>query len=554
MNKSVKKTITQLEKGLDITNIQLAEALQATAEGDYVTEDALDEALQGKADLVGGKVPAEQLPSYVDDIIDFQAVTFYNNLFDTIGIPSYENKLYFVEAEAAPDQYANKFVNTGNNTAESDWVVIEPEDGKIYLSVAEGETQNHSWRWSGTQLVDLDKQFADEIAALNNKTYSIIYGSVSDRQDLTTGSPGQGVLRVIYETLVSSTVYSLMSIRFSNNGVSYVLPLFDVDPSEHSFRIYNDGALQKYQVTLSGSTYTFTQLESNGNVVFISEDSAANIKALENLDTSKNYPCLITYQNIPYSTFITYKNSNFYAVGSGNTGRIVRFTINPTTGVIIFDSSIDVTAIYHQGGYTNAGGNKSVSQVYSEMANVFTANWVTVKSTSLGTTISDTTLQTNLENASAIVITYPDESPLILTRGEKLSDRVNFLGIASASGGNHIIYRVVYMTATHTLSVRDTVYSYDTYTYYKNAGGTKTEAEFKTNYIGAVDGVPSDALISNLMDNATFAAGLATNADFNNSLLSNNFPQDLAATASFQNELLNDENFITQLKTKLGIS
>lgn len=131
--------------------------------------------------------------------------------------------------------------------------------------------------------MDLDKQFSDEIAALNNKTHSILYGSVSDRQDLTTGNPGQAVLRVIYETLASNTIYALMSIRFSNNGVSYTLPIFDVDPSEHSFRIYNDGALQKYQITLSGSTYTFTQVENISNTIFISDNAASNKTTVSNL-------------------------------------------------------------------------------------------------------------------------------------------------------------------------------------------------------------------------------------------------------------------------------
>lgn len=36
---------------------------------DYVDEAA--SSIDSKADLIGGKVPAEQLPSYVDDVINF---------------------------------------------------------------------------------------------------------------------------------------------------------------------------------------------------------------------------------------------------------------------------------------------------------------------------------------------------------------------------------------------------------------------------------------------------------------------------------------------------
>lgn len=387
---------------------------ESVGDTDHITEEELIEALKNKADLVGGKVPAEQLPSYVDDVIEFNSTQLPETQISVIvGNSSYKNKTVFVNGSTnisdrigSQDKYPNMFVNFGENTSESDWVAYLPEKGKIYINT----NNNHSYRWTGTQLLDLDKQFSDEIAALNNKTYSILYGSVTDRQDLTTGNPGQAVLRVVYETLANNTVYALMSIRFSNNGVSYTLPLFDVNPSEHSFRIYNNGALQKYQVTLSGSTYAIT---------------------------------LVT-------------------------------NINPSQA---FDYE----------SYSYAGGTKAKAEVYSEMAAAFTANWITVESTSLGTTITDAAAQTKLENASAIVITYPDESPLILTRGEKLPDRVNFLGISNASEGNHIVYRVVYMITTHALSVRDTVYSYDSYTYYKNAGGTKTKEEFDTKLVQLID-------------------------------------------------------------------
>lgn len=43
---------------------------------DYVDEAA--SSIDSKADLVGGKVPAEQLPSYVDDVINFLG---YNNRY-----------------------------------------------------------------------------------------------------------------------------------------------------------------------------------------------------------------------------------------------------------------------------------------------------------------------------------------------------------------------------------------------------------------------------------------------------------------------------------------
>lgn len=71
-------------------------------------------ALLGKADLVDGKVPESQLPSYVDDVVDGTLVnaTTFNNASGT---------------------------------------AVTPESGKIYNDT----NTNKSYRWSGTQYVSL---------------------------------------------------------------------------------------------------------------------------------------------------------------------------------------------------------------------------------------------------------------------------------------------------------------------------------------------------------------------------------------------------------------
>lgn len=82
-------------------------------------------ALAAKADLVDGKVPASQLPSYVDDVIEghlHNATTFYENIGDDV-----------------------------NET-----VSVVPENNKVYLDV----NTNKSYRWSGSQFVALDEGVA----------------------------------------------------------------------------------------------------------------------------------------------------------------------------------------------------------------------------------------------------------------------------------------------------------------------------------------------------------------------------------------------------------
>lgn len=101
-----------------------------------VTDKAVNIDLSKKANLVDGKIPASELPSFVDDVIELVAV-----------------------AETAPetcvagDKYFNKTANklytaTGDNT----WGAAEdPEAGKIYVNLADNKT----YRWSGSTLVEI---------------------------------------------------------------------------------------------------------------------------------------------------------------------------------------------------------------------------------------------------------------------------------------------------------------------------------------------------------------------------------------------------------------
>lgn len=73
----------------------------------------LSSTLSAKADLVGGKIPSSQLPSFVDDV----------------------------------EEYANRaaFPTTG-------------ESGKIYLALDD----NHQWRWSGSTYIDITSESGNE--------------------------------------------------------------------------------------------------------------------------------------------------------------------------------------------------------------------------------------------------------------------------------------------------------------------------------------------------------------------------------------------------------
>jgi hypothetical protein len=97
-------------------------------EGNIETQTDLQDALDLKADLVDGKVPASQLPSYVDDVVE---------VANYAALPS-----------------------TG-------------ETGKIYITI----DTNKVYRWSGSAYIEI---------AENNAVWGLIEGTLSSQTDLNT--------------------------------------------------------------------------------------------------------------------------------------------------------------------------------------------------------------------------------------------------------------------------------------------------------------------------------------------------------------------------------
>lgn len=198
---------------------------ESIGETDYVTEEEFIEALKNKADLVGGKVPAEELPSYVDDIIEFNNIQVADaEISSIIGNKLYKNQIRFVNNSTtltdrigSEGKYPNMFVNFGENTSEDDWTTFEPEQGKIYVNT----TNNHSYRWSGSQLIDLDQSWSQGIKDLQENTIR-----TDTSQDFSTERENQALSNIgldfvvvdysLFGTVLSDEVFEKVS---QSNGI-----------------------------------------------------------------------------------------------------------------------------------------------------------------------------------------------------------------------------------------------------------------------------------------------------------------------------------------------
>lgn len=117
--------ITYDTKGLVTGGADLAASDIPDISATYVTVASKGVA-NGVASLDGdGKVPAAQLPSYVDDVVDS----------------------YIVSGATA--------LSAGWLSATSGGSALTPETGKIYVVLTSGEYLNKTYRWSGTTYVEI---------------------------------------------------------------------------------------------------------------------------------------------------------------------------------------------------------------------------------------------------------------------------------------------------------------------------------------------------------------------------------------------------------------
>lgn len=202
---------------------------------DYVDEAA--SSIDSKADLIGGKVPAEQLPSYVDDVIEFESIINGSNPINFyLNNQNYTDKVYYIQGSTSIEgtlsfKYNKKFINFGTNTSEDDWIIVEPEEGKIYINVGSGDDSNHSFRWSGSDLIDLDKNWSDRIEYLGLKTYTLDLETITDPLDLSE-STNTSRFADLYTYLNQRYKFQLLNLLWYYNGTAYNSPIIDVDPVE----------------------------------------------------------------------------------------------------------------------------------------------------------------------------------------------------------------------------------------------------------------------------------------------------------------------------------
>lgn len=301
----------------------------------------IDDTLEKKADLIGGKVPAEQLPSYVDDVINIASFATKTELVNNIGKANYTNKSFIVNGPTSDPLY-NKIVITNANTSQNDWEIIDPEDGKIYIN----ESNNHSYRWSGNSFVDLDKNFNDRLNVIENKLSIITLSGLTNNYDLSTATNGISTLKA--KLLNNDNSANILLKIVDTNNKSYYCKILTRDITTVSTNISvnidieNKGCIQTYNITDDNIT-----LINNNATLFINNDNNNNKleinKIIPNVTTAH-----ISYNNIIYTQVDLSNTNSVKFIGYISNSILNYYALNKSTGTvqIINTYNIDKTCLY----------------------------------------------------------------------------------------------------------------------------------------------------------------------------------------------------------------
>lgn len=287
----------------------------------------IDDTLEKKADLIGGKVPAEQLPSYVDDVIDIASFVAKTELVNNIGKTNYINKNFIVNSPTSDSLY-NKIVITNANTSQNDWEIIDPEDGKIYIN----ESNNHSYRWSGNSFVDLDKNFNDRLNVIENKLSIITLSGLINNYDLSTATNGISTLKT--KLLNNDNSANILLKIVDTNNKSYYCKILTRDIATVSTNISvnidieNKGCIQTYNITDDNIT-----LINNNTTLFITSNTNNNKlecnKIISGITTAH-----ISYDNIICTQVDLSTTNSIKFIGYDSNGILNYYALIKSTGVV----------------------------------------------------------------------------------------------------------------------------------------------------------------------------------------------------------------------------
>lgn len=410
-------------------------------------------------------------------------MTGVSSISTIINNVNYTNRMCFITKSTSSGsigaKYPNKFIDFGANTSEEDWTIIEPEEGKIYIKIGSGNDSNHSFRWSGIDLIDLDKNWSYKINNLEAKTTTVYLGDIKNPLDLST-LPDTSMLSAVYTYLNQRARYLLINLRWHYNSADYSSPIIDVEPIERTFRIYNQGYLQTYKILKEDDNYSLVKVKEFPDFVYLDYSTINSVLDDNTIEQIRNASIVLvnsnpSMPNIKYIYNAKLKTDTYL--------QFVRVSdLGESENVIVYqEMSINTNTkrwtiiskryTFPYGAYTSFGfSGKSSSAVNQEVARLVNMNSYNITSSDLNKVHSGDKLE-NIKNATFLILDEGSGKTKIFARGYSSDTIVYYNCITNSASMNYILLR---MPSNLLGPIENAQFDDIMFSNYKANGGTKT--------------------------------------------------------------------------------
>lgn len=281
----------------------------------YNTSQFISSADKGRASGIcplnaSSKIDAKYLPSYVDDVIEFDINTDFANISEIVNRPAYTNKIILANNKTiAP--YTNTVIKTNNNTSTSDWVYEAILSDKIYVN----RVTNKVYRWTGSGFAEIGPA-------------SVVIGEIAG----TAYDGGKGKeLKIIVDSLPSTLLES--------TGASVNIASTDI--KLHFQTKYYDSDTKTY---LGDDLYLNIPLATEQKAGLFSPIEKQVVNGLLTIVGPEFFNCLIgtnisigSQQWADISSNNLFKKASAIFIKNGNTGETITATVESFTDNNIAD-------------------------------------------------------------------------------------------------------------------------------------------------------------------------------------------------------------------------
>lgn len=470
--------------------------ISSVIEGGGDTEIALstfgaNNYLHTKADLVNGLVPAAQLPSYVDDVVDFNGFT--PNIVDVaeedaiLGYSANTRWVCTATVEPFKSKYNQKILYVNANTSKEDWTIVDPEKDKIYINIgADGDAVNgDTFRWSGTAWVNLNQNLKERLTTVEKKLIVLNLGTVADVNDLS--AIDQSILNDL-NTFFTSNIYTFSQATFIFKSVSGIYNRLNIQSIKYQDKevsfILPNGQVDTYKLTGTASdNYTFAKISSTGIVVTLDESELNKTYTDEAFKAKLESAAklIVKFSNADIKEFhrgsVSGSMINYINTNSTFGAQVISF--NVTNGKLseMSYSSFAPNALFY-GEYTSAGGSLSKPELNTWLADASSTHIVVVPDTQLGKVVTDDSLKAKLENAGLFIISRSNNYQIVLKSvGYTVNNIHSFVGANTSISFQQVNYNILTGELSSLINMSNTAYSE-----YHAIGGPLTEVAFNDWY------------------------------------------------------------------------